>query len=154
MAVREECNMKAKFVYPIDTLSGKVYTNEHLFRLSKDKLRSYLCKWSMPTITAHNHEMGIKFNKVVALFAAVPSGFKAALDQYAAAYNRQHKALGKDNISGYNVFIMALMNGIVDISNLDSLTDVATIYGTTLSAWVTAGLLRAVDGQLPSTSVV
>jgi len=150
----KEYNMKARFVYPIDTLSGKVReTGRHLFRLSKDNLRSYLCSWTMPTITQHNHDMGLKFNKVVALYALVSTGFKQALDQYANAYNNQHKAKGKDNISGYNVFIMALMNNIVDVGDLNSLSDVVTAHGATLSSWVAAGLLRPVDRAVSTASI-
>jgi len=146
--------MRVTFTDHIKTLSGKCHCTKDVFSSWHDDKICFLRRFTKPFISEHNHTVAQKFVKVVDLYPGITAGFKNDLNRYADAYNKQLLSDKKLPISGYNVFVMALCNNIVDVSNLDSLTDVATIYGVTINSWITAGLLENVKATFSGASIV
>jgi len=133
---------------------GKCHDGKHVYFSKAGSETAYMRKFTYPIITQHNHDFGTRGTKIHALWQGVSTPFKDALKLYANAYNKQIKQPGKANISAYNVFVKALGNSLVDSSNMDSLTDIATVYGTTINAWITSGLLPEVKNTMSTATVV
>jgi len=146
--------MRVTFYDHIKTLSGKCHDGRDVFAARKNDSLCYKRQFKYPNITEHNTLAGAKFAKVVSLWESVPAPFKQALQTYANAYNSQLLPEKKLPISGFNVFVKALCKSIVSLSTLDSLTDVAALYGNTITDWIGSDLLKEVRGTMSTAQVI
>jgi len=133
---------------------GKCHDGKHVYFSKAGSDMAYMRRFTYPIVTQHNHDFGTRGTKIKALWQAVGAPFKEALRIYANAYNKQLKAKNKANISAYNVFVKALGNSIVETADLNSLPDVVTAHGATISSWITAGLLPDIRGMMSTATVI
>ncbi|MCL2064348.1 MAG: hypothetical protein FWG98_08255 [Candidatus Cloacimonetes bacterium] len=96
--------------------------------------------------TDHQTLIGNKMKAASALWKSLSEGFKNDLKRYAQLYNVQQQSDDKQDIGQYNVWVMALCKHSSAIYDLDTL---GSIYGNTLSAWISAGALKPVSSTVP-----
>jgi len=145
--------MRVTFTDHIRTLSGKCRCTKDVFSSWKEDSVCFLRKYTKPFMSNQAHLAGIKFSKAVDIFPLISVGFRQDLSRYADAYNKQLLPEKKLPLSGYNVFIMALCNTVVDVGDLDSIADVTTAHGATINSWITAGLLVNVKAVFGGASI-
>jgi len=133
--------MKVTFEWPIKTLSGKSHDGKYVYCEYKDSSVCIMRKYVKPRITDHNREYGSKFQKIARLYREMPEEFKDSLRAYAQAYNRYLLPEKKLPLNFYNILVKALCNKNVSLSDLDSLENIVTKFGSTIAEWIEYGLL-------------
>jgi len=146
--------MRVTFTDHIKTLSGKCHCTKDIFSSWHNDKICFLRRFTRPYITENNRLVGLKLAKAAELYHTISMGFKQDLERYADAYNKQLLSEKKLPISHYNVFIMALCNQMIDISDLDNISGITTLHGTTVSDWISAGLLENVKAVFTEASVI
>jgi len=145
--------MKVTFNDHIETKRGKCHDGKHVY-YTRNGI-PFMRNHRKGATTANQIAFGQKMQKVVALYPTASAPFKTALNQYARAYSLQiQEPAGKSHISGYNVWVKALCSSTVSMPALDSLNDIATLYGSTIPDWINNGLLPRVKGALPVASML
>jgi len=142
---------------PVKNITGtlKLRSKKFTFSTRFDGDAQYMRNYGVPSYaTPGMIAQRTKYTAAIALYPLVRPEFKQALDQYAKMWNKQHRKSGHGGISGYNAFVMALTNSIVDPQNLTQLADITSCYGATVRSWITSGLLPDVEGTLSNAFVI
>jgi len=136
--------MKVILKHPVRSFAG----------ISKDKTLVYRSFWDecvyvasvyvCPTITEHNHKQGSKLTRANILYKQINTAFIEDLKIYAIAYNKKHSKKKRLAPNFYNIFIKALCNSAVQISDLDSIEKFVSVFGNTIEDWIANGLLPKV----------
>jgi len=140
--------------YFIKTMSGKDIAAGVVYCSYKNDTICYTRKYVKPKTTPHNREYGAKLKKISLLYKIVPDAFKESLRIYANAYNKQLLPAKKGVVNAFNVFVKALCNHNVSLSDLDSLESVVSLCGGTVNSWVEHGLLQMVKANIPNVDIL
>jgi len=140
--------------YLIKTQSGKDIENGIVYCSYKNDTICYTRKYVKPKTTAHNREYGAKLKKISLLYKTVPDTFKESLQIYAHAYNKQLLPARKGVVNAFNIFVKALCNHNVRLTDLDSLQSVVALIGGTVNSWIEKGLLQRVKAKIPNVNML
>jgi len=140
--------------YYIKTISGKDTQSGVVYCSYKNDTICYTRKYVKPKTTAHNRLCGAKLQKISLLYKVVPDSFKECLRLYAHAYNKQLLPAKKAPVNAFNIFVKALCNHKVSLSDLDTIERIVSLYGGTISSWVEHSLLQEVDAKIPNIDIL
>jgi len=141
------CKMKVRLKYPMRSFAGLNSDKTLVYRSCGCYQFFIASKYTCPRITEHNHRQGTKLTRANALYKAINTAFIEDLKIYAEAYNKKQGRKKRLPPNFYNIFIKALCNGAVKISDLDSLERFVELHGNTIEAWIANGLLPKVKAK-------
>ena len=144
--------MKVYYQYPITATRGKdKHDPEHVYYQRNGGILGFKREFVMPHLTSNHELMGLKMKAAANLYKSVGPLFKEDLDRYARLYNSKFRGPKMLPLSGYNIFISAVMKYSLPIPTIATLV---TTFGGTLEDWIAGGYLRVVPNITPFTATV
>ena len=140
--------MKVSFKSIIQAYSGKDMSIHKVFVTPHNKNFSRLREYVYPCLSEHHHLTGAKLRSASEFWKQVHADFKEDLEIYAYFYNKSVQAENKQNVSAYNVFIMAVCKYSEPFTSLIGDGGVKSVIGANISEWIENGYLQLLDGVL------
>jgi len=145
--------MKVYLKYPMRAFAGLNSNKTMVYRSCRNYQVFIGSSYTPPRITEHNHKQGTKLTQANILYKAINKLFIQDLKIYAEAYNKKYSKKKRLPPNFYNIFIKALCNGAVRISDLNSVQSFVSLYGNTIQSWIANKLLPKVNAKFIGVSV-